>query len=396
VLANMEENGIGLDKKYLETLLDDLKPQIQKLEKEIYKLAGQEFNINSPKQLTDILFNVLKINTKGLAKTSVSKAVSTNSIELEKIKNEHPIIDLILKYRELNKLVTAFILPLPSFISSKDQKIHAIFQQTGTATGRLSSDSPNLQNIPTRKDYGTLVRKAFIPSPGYLFVSFDYSQMELRIAAFLSQDNAMLKSFKEGKDFHTYTASLIFDVPYDKVTKDQRSKVKALNFGIVYGMGPKAFAQTAGISKEEATKYIEDYFIHYYKLKDYIDTLKDNAKAKGYCETLFGRKRFLPFIGVQSREGADQERIAINMPFQGLAADLIKISMVKIFDYLKENQLLDFVKLNVQIHDELLFEIKSDIINEIIPTIQRFLEDNELGVPLKVNISIGNNWGDLK
>ncbi len=395
VLANMEENGIGLDTKYLDKLIKKIQPEIDDLEKEIYKLAGKDFNINSPKQTADILFNVLGIDTKGLGKTSVNKTISTNSSELEKILHLHPIVEKILKYKELTKLVTGFITPLPNYIDSKDNKIHAIFQQTGTATGRLSSDSPNLQNIPIKKNYGSLIRESFIPSSGFSFVSFDYSQMELRIAAFLSQDEAMLESFKQGKDFHTYTASLVFDIPYEKVTKEQRNQVKALNFGIVYGMGSKSYAQTAGISKDEAKQYIEEYFAHYYMLKSYLDKLKEDAKSKGYCETAFGRKRSLPFAGVMSREGAEQDRIAINMPFQGLAADLIKLAMIKIFNYLKEEKLLTKVKLVAQIHDELLFEIQSDILDSIIKKISNLLEENELNILLKVTSDIGKNWGEV-
>ena len=390
----MEENGISIDVKSLDSLAKKIQPEINDLEKEIYSLAGKEFNINSPKQTAEVLFEDLAIDTSGLAKTSVNKTVSTNSNELEKIKDDHPIIENILKYKELTKLVTGFITPLPSYISPKDKKIHAIFQQTGTATGRLSSDSPNLQNIPV-KDYGLMIRNAFIPDSGFSFVSFDYSQMELRVAATMSNDESMLQSFKEGKDFHTYTASLVFDVPYEEVSKEQRSQVKALNFGIVYGMGPKAYAQTAKISKEEAKQYIEEYFAHYYKLKAYMEKLKEDARIKGYCETAFGRKRSLPFAGVISREGAEQDRIAINMPSQGLAADLIKLAMIKIFNYLKKENLLNEVKLVAQIHDELLFEIKSDILDSVIPNITNLLEGNELNIPLKVKSDIGKNWGEV-
>ena len=395
VINNMEKNGIGLDIKYLDTLIIKFQPEINDLETEIYKLAGKEFNINSPKQIAEVLFEDLEIDTHGLAKTSVNRTVSTNSNELEKIKDDHPIIENILRYRELTKLVTGFITPLPTYISPKDQKIHAVFQQTGTATGRLSSDSPNLQNIPIKKDYGPLIRQAFIPSSGYSFVSFDYSQMELRIAAFLSQDDAMIESFKEGKDFHTYTASLVFDLPYEKVSKEQRNQVKVLNFGIVYGMGSKAYAQQAKITKEEAKTYIDEYFAHYYKLKTYLEKLKEDARSRGFCETIFGRRRSLPFAGVISREGAEQDRIAINMPIQGSAADLIKLSMVKIFNHLSEENLLGKVKLVAQIHDELLFEIQSDILDKVIPDIQKHLEENELNILLKVNMDIGQNWGEV-
>jgi len=395
VLNNMEDNGIGLDTKYLDTLITKFQPEINDLETEIYKLAGKEFNINSPKQIAEILFEDLEIDTHGLAKTSVNKTVSTNSNELEKIKDDHPIVENILRYRELTKLVTGFITPLPTYISSKDQKIHAIFQQTGTATGRLSSDSPNLQNIPIKKDYGPLIRQAFIPSDGYSFVSFDYSQMELRIAAFLSNDDAMIESFKAGKDFHTYTASLVFDVPYEQVTKEQRTQVKALNFGIVYGMGSRAYAEQAKITKEEAKEYIEEYFSHYYKLKQFLDKLKEDARSRGFCETAFGRRRNLPFAGVVSREGAEQDRIAINMPIQGLAADLIKLSMVKIYDHLVEKNLLKKVKLVAQIHDELLFEIQSDILDSVVSDIQKHLEENELNIFLKVSMDVGKNWGEV-
>jgi len=248
-----------------------------------------------------------------------------------------------------------------------------------------------LQNIPIKGEYGLLVRNCFVAQEGYSFLSFDYSQMELRIAAALSNDQEMLKGFKENRDFHRYTASLIFDVPYDKVDDNLRNRAKALNFGIIYGMGARSFSETAQISQEEAKKYINDYFTHYAELKKFIENLKEQAKINGFSETYFGRKRFLPFIGANSREGKNEERIAINMPLQGLASDLLKIAMANIFQYLEQNDLLNDVKLVAQIHDELLFETKFDIISKVIQPIKQLLENNELHIPLLVGVKKGNS-----
>ncbi len=372
----MEKNGICLDIKYLKTVKDKIRLLILELEEDIYKLTSEKFNINSPKQLSEILFEKLKLSSKGLAKTTTKK-ISTNSDELEKILDSHEVIPKVLKYRELAKLENSFLNTLPKFVSD-DSKIHTTFVQTGTATGRLSSDTPNLQNIPVKGENGALVRKAFVAKQGFDLVSFDYSQMELRIASKLSNDQKMLIAFNEGKDFHRYTASLVNKVDYEKVTKEQRDRAKALNFGIIYGMGSKAFSLSANISRDEAKDFIKEYFEIYSGLRAFMEKLKDKAKEKGYCETLSGRKRFLPFIGSVGMQASMDERIAINMPIQGLASDIIKKSMTKIDKYLEDEKLQDKIKMILQIHDELIFEVDESVTQiEIFDTIKRMMEEND-------------------
>jgi len=390
VLAKMEKRGICLNTRELKKIKDKIYLEILNLEEEIFELTKSEFNINSPKQLSEVLFEKLKLPTKGLAKTT-TKNISTNSNELEKLIYLHPCISKILKFKELKKLETSFLKTLPNFID-ENGRIHTTFVQTGTATGRLSSDTPNLQNIPSKSDYGKLVRGCFEAGKGFDFVSFDYSQMELRIAAKLSGDKLMLKAFEEGKDFHRYTASLVNKVDYTDVTKEQRNRAKALNFGIVYGMGSKAFAQSAGISKEEARMFIEEYYENYFGLRNFLDDLKLKAKENGYCETLYGRKRYLSFVGGFGFQAALEERIAVNMPIQGLAADIIKKAMIKIDNYLIENELEDKVRMILQIHDELIFEIDCDInSDEIIENIKKLMEENDFDILLKVDIKKGKN-----
>jgi len=353
-------------------------------------LTGEKFNINSPKQLSEVLFEKLKLPSKGLAKTT-TKNISTNSDELEKILDTHESIPKILRFKELKKLENSFLDPLPTFMKN-DGRIHTTFVQTGTATGRLSSDTPNLQNIPVKGNYGQLVRKAFIASSGYDLVSCDYSQMELRIAAKLANDRLMMEAFKTGKDFHRFTASLVNHIDYDKVTSEQRNKAKALNFGIIYGMGMRSFSQSANISKEEARAFVEEYFENYFGLRNFLDTLKVRAKDKGYCETLYGRKRFLSFIGAYGFQAALEERISINMPVQGLAADIIKVAMVKIAKYLKDNKLENDIKMILQIHDELIFEVKEGIADEeVFKQIDRIMEENEFDILLKADQTRAEN-----
>jgi DNA polymerase-1 len=395
VLVRMERQGILLDKKVLKKIRDKIHLEILILEEEIYDLTGSKFNINSPKQLTEVLFEKLKLPTKGLAKTT-TKSISTNSDELEKILESHEVIPKIIRFKELKKLENSFLDTLPTFMKA-DDRIHTTFVQTGTATGRLSSDTPNLQNIPIKGDYGKLVRKAFVAEAGYDLVSCDYSQMELRIAAKLANDKLMMKAFETGKDFHRYTASLVNHIDYEKVTSEQRNKAKALNFGIIYGMGMRSFSQSANISKEEARAFVEEYFENYFGLRNFLDSLKARAKDKGYCETLYGRKRFLSFIGAYGFQAAMEERIAINMPIQGLAADIIKVAMIKIHKYLKEKGSENDIRMLLQIHDELIFEVKEGISDkEVFECIDKIMEENDFGILLRADKTRAENWGDLK
>jgi len=396
ILAQMEINGIFVNKQILKHLQEEAEKEIKILESRIYQLAQKTFNINSYQQLAEVLFQDLKLDSSILKKTSSGKP-STDIFELSKIKESHLIIPLIIDYRQLEKLKTAFLDPLPQFINVKTQRVHTIWKQTGTATGRLSSEKPNLQNIPSKGEWGEKIRKAFEAAPGFSFLSLDYSQIELRIAAHLSLDLKIVKAFREDKDIHTLIASYINNIPEDKVTPGMRKLAKILNFGIIYGMGNKALSETAGISLKEAKQFKEEYFSDFSGLKTYLEHSLEQAKKLGYAETIFGRKRFLPLIGSLGQIGRQEERIAINMPIQGLAADIIKLSMIKISNFIKSKNLEDDVKLILQIHDELILEVKSAIIKEIAPQLKEIMEQvADLEVSLKAEITIGKNCGELE
>jgi len=395
ILAQMEMNGISVNKQTLQQLQEEVGKEIKILESRIYQLAQKTFNINSYQQLAEVLFKDLQLDASTLKKTRAGKS-STDIFELNKIKDSHPIIPFIINYRQLEKLKTAFLEPLPQFINQKTHRIHTIWKQTGTATGRLSSEEPNLQNIPSKGEWGKKIRKAFEAAPGFSLLSLDYSQIELRIAAHLSLDPKLVEAFREDKDIHTLIASYINNIPEDKVTLEMRKLAKILNFGIIYGMGDKALSETAGISLKEAKQFKKEYFSDFSSLKTYLEHSLEQAKKLGYAETIFGRKRFLPLIGSLGQIGRQEERIAINMPIQGVAADIIKLSMIKISDFIKSKNLEEEVKLIVQIHDELILEVKSEIIKEIAPQLKEIMEQVvDLEVPLKAEITIGQNWGEL-
>ena len=395
VLAKMEKNGLKIDLDFLKNLSAEVKKDLEKLETKIFNLTGEKFNLNSPSQLKDVLFNKLKIPIKGLSKTKTG--VSTAASELDKLKTAHPVIPLILEYRELSKLYSTYLETLPKLVNPKTLRLHTSFNQTITATGRLSSSEPNLQNIPVRTELGKKIRQAFIAENGYSLISADYSQIELRIIASLSQDKKMIDFFQEGKDIHQMTAAEIKGLPPEKVTPEMRRLAKTVNFGIIYGLGRTGLAESAGISKEEAEKFIEKYFKIYHQVKEYIEKLKKEAQEKEYAETLFGRRRYLPEIvsDVQVLK-AEAERAAINMPIQGLVADLIKLAMIELDK--KLSVFGEAVKMVLQIHDELLFEVKDEKVKEVVKIIKEVMENPpiKLAVPIKVEIRTGKNWGTLK
>ena len=396
VIASMEKNGILVDKNWLEKLTKKAKKEINDLEEKIYQLSGKKFNINSPKQLSEILFEELEISSSSLKKTATKK-ISTNADELLKIKDSNPIIPLIIKYRGITKLKNSFLDTLPNFINLKTNRIHAIWNQTGTTTGRLSSEKPNLQNIPQKGDWGKQIRKAFVSKKSFSLISLDYSQIELRLAAHLSGDVKMMEAFNQDRDIHKITAAYIHNIPEDKVSASMRQRAKILNFGIIYGMGNKAFAQSAGISLDEAKNFREEYFSNFSGLKNYLDFSLENAKKLGYAETIFGRKRFLPLLGGFGQIARGQERIAVNMPIQGLAADIIKIAMVKIQKFIKEEHMEKDVITLIQIHDELILEVKSEIMKKIVPLFKNIMESaTKLEVPLKADVRIGSKWGEME
>lgn len=393
VLIDIEMNGVKINEKFLNKMSNDVKRNIQKLTEKIYKFAGRKFNINSPMQLKEILFQELKIFTQGISRTKTG--FSTAASELEKMRKLHPIIKLILEYRELAKLDSTYLSALPKLINLNTNRVHANFNQAITATGRLSSSNPNLQNIPIRTELGGEVRKAFIAEKGFKILSADYSQVELRIVASLANDEEMIEAFKNNEDIHTRTASEIYDVKLSEVTKEMRRFGKTINFGIIYGMGVYGLARRAEMSQEQASEFLEKYFDLHYRIKDYLDETLESARENEYVETLFHRRRYLRDINsgvAQIRNSAS--RMAINMPVQGTAADLVKIAMIKVKKVLDKKFNPDDVKIILQVHDELVFEVKEKLVDEVQKMVKIEMENAcDLKVPIKVDFSVGDNWG---
>jgi DNA polymerase-1 len=400
ITKKMEDRGIKIDRKLLEHLGKTYHAEVERLEKKIHELAGTDFNISSPKQLGEILFDKLQLVGKNMKKTS-GGARSTKESELEKLRDLHPIVPLIFEYRELSKLLSTYIDAIPPLLDEKD-RLHSHFVSAGTTTGRMASIDPNLQNIPVKTDLGKAIRGAFVASEGYKLCSFDYSQIELRIAAFLSGDEKLLEIFRKGEDVHTSVASFVFKVSPEQVTSDMRRKAKVINFGIIYGMGVLALKQNLGTSRDEAQKFLNDYFETFNGLAKYLDQVKAETARRGYTETFFGRRRY--FEGINSKIPyikASAERMAINAPIQGTEADVIKLAMIAIDKYVKENKLEDSVHPLLQVHDELVYEIKEDKVEKIATEIEKMMEGvmnpkDTKGVVLKASKAIGNNWGELK
>ncbi|MFH0854572.1 MAG: DNA polymerase I [bacterium] len=393
ILAEMEINGIKIDVDFLKKLSKNLNETIKKIEAKIYKMAGEEFNIASPQQLKKILFDKLKISIKNIKRGKTG--LSTAADELDKLRGEHPIIGFISEYRELAKLISTYVDVLPKLVNPKTSRIHTSFNQTITATGRLSSSNPNLQNIPVRTELGKSIRSAFIAEKGYKLLSADYSQIELRIIASMAKDEKMIRTFKEGKDIHASTASEIFKTKLSDVASGMRRKAKAINFGIIYGMGARGLAESADISFEEAQIFIDEYFALYGNVKKFIDHTLRNAHNNGYAETYFGRRRYIPEIASGSPfVKASAERMAINHPIQGTSADLIKIAMRKVNEKLFASGL--DIKMLLQIHDELLFEVRSDLVKEASEIIKYEMENAaKFEAPIEVDIAVGDNWGEI-
>lgn len=399
VIDKIEKVGVIVDVKYLKTLSEKYHKTLDALEKEIFNLAGGEFNINSPKQLGEILFDKLSLVGKGMKKTA-GGARSTKESELLKLKDTHPIVSLILEQRELQKLVSTYIDTIPTMVDSEN-RLHTRFLQVGAATGRMASKNPNLQNIPIKTELGRVIRNAFVPQKDFDFVSFDYSQIELRIAAFLSGDDKLIKIFQEGQDVHTAVASQVFGVSLSEVTSDMRRKAKVINFGILYGMGVNALRSNLGGTKEEAQTFFDEYFKTFSTLAMFLENIKKETKEKGFTTTFWGRRRYFPEIKSKLPFlRASAERMAINAPIQGTSADFLKQAMVDISAYLEKENLEDKVHLLIQVHDELDFEIEKSVLKEVVPEIKRILENvvdlKEIkNVPLVANASAGKNWGEL-
>lgn len=402
VLRAMEKNGVRIDVPHLQALSEKIHKEITILEERIYGYAGKEFNINSPKQLGEVLYDTLELKPKNQKHTATGQR-STRESELEKLAGEHAIIAEILRYREIQKLVSTYIDTIPTMVGS-DGRLHTTFLQAGTTTGRMSSQNPNIQNIPVRTEEGREIRKAFVAEKGYTLVSIDYSQVELRIAGVLSGDKKLIEIFKNGEDVHQGVASRVFGVPLEEVTPDMRRQAKVINFGILYGMGVNALRANLGetTTRAEAQEFFNAYFNTFTRLAEYLEETKAFARAHGYTETYFGRRRYFP--GMNSSAPflrAQAERMAINAPVQGTAADVIRIAMVRIHDYLAKEHLEEEVRMLLQVHDELVFEIKNESVAQVVPELKKHMEnvlslEETKGVPIVAEVKIGSCWDGMK
>jgi len=392
VLIHMERSGVALDTELMRKMAHQLGEQILKLEGEIYKNVGHQFNINSPQQLGLVLFQEIK-----LAPTKKTKGgYSTGAAVLEELRGTHPIIELILEYRQLTKLKSTYIDTLPGLINHRTGRVHTSFNQTRTATGRLSSSNPNLQNIPVRGELGKKLRNAFITPAGSSLISGDYSQIDLRALAHLSQDKSLLDAFQHDEDIHTATAVRLFNVDASKVTPDMRRLAKTVNFGVIYGMSEYGLEQATELSREEAARFIASYFETYPGIQQYIESTKKQVREKGYVQTILGRRRAIPEINSANRQVREAaERMAINMPVQGTSADIIKVAMIKLYDEMKKRKLNS--KMLLQVHDELIFEVPDEEQAEIRRLVPEIMSTAlKLSVPLRVDIKTGHNWGEME
>jgi DNA polymerase-1 len=402
VIETLNQQGLLLDTGYLSALSTKMHKELSALEADITRQAGVEFNPNSPKQLGNVLFDRLGLAPKNQKKTAGGQR-STREAELEKLKNAHPIVPAILRYRALQKLLSTYVDALPPQVGP-DGRLRTTFLQTGTTTGRIASRDPNLQNIPIRTEEGLAIRRAFIAPDGYKLVSLDYSQIELRIAAILSRDQKLIDIFRRGEDVHTGVAIRVFSVDANDVTKEMRRRAKIINFGILYGMGVNALRQNLGAdtTREEAQAFLNAYFHTFTRLAEYLEETKANARRCGYTTTLFGRRRHFPGITSSVPMLRSQaERMAINAPVQGTAADAMRIAMNEVFAHIKKERKENAVRLLLQVHDELVFEIQADTLVEEVPKLSAIMEnvlrDHEtFGVPIRVDAAVGPNWGELK
>jgi DNA polymerase-1 len=400
VVQEMNRVGVKIDKQMLSTLSKDYHKELSSLEKQIWKHAGEEFNVNSPKQLGEILF--IKMGLAGSRqKKNASGGFSTKESELVKLSDKHPVIELILSYRELQKLLSTYIDAIPEGLDA-NSRLHSTFILSGAATGRMASQNPGLQNIPIRTELGRAIRKAFIAEEGKSLLSLDYSQIELRIAAILSEDKKLIEIFKNGEDVHTGVAMRVFGVEADKVDKAMRTKAKTINFGVLFGMGVSALKTNLKTDRKEAQEFYNHYFETFKGLAEYLDKTKVSAERLGYTETMYGRRRYfaglrspLPFIK------ASAERMAINAPIQGTEADIVKISMKQIDDMLKAEKLVGKVELVLQVHDEIVYEVDDALVESVAPKLKAIMEGvmkgkETHGVPIVAEMSAGKNWDELK
>jgi DNA polymerase-1 len=391
VLVAMEKNGILLDTDLLRAMSREMGKELLRLEKEIYGSVGHQFNINSPQQLGKVLFEDLKLPQSRRTKTGYSTEASV----MEALRGVHPIIEFILQYRQLSKLKSTYVDALPALINHKTGRVHTTFNQTGTTTGRLSSSDPNLQNIPIRTELGNKIRKAIIAPPGAYLLSADYSQIDLRVLAHLSQDPGLIAAFAQDEDIHASTASKLFGIPEDEVTPEMRRNAKTVNFGVIYGMSDYGLEQATNLSREEAAQFIALYFEKYPKVKEYLEATKEQARKLGYVQTVLGRRRFLPEINSANRMVREAaERMAINAPVQGTSADIIKIAMINLHREMEKRNLKS--RMLLQIHDELLFEVPEAEVAEMKSLVSELMPRAvELRVPVKIDIKLGKNWAEM-
>lgn len=402
VLRRMEERGIALDVPYLATLSGQLHDELSGIEQRIFAAAGGEFNLNSPRQLAEVLYDRLGLKPERQKRTATGQR-STKESELEKLRDAHFVIPDILRYRELSKLCSTYVDALPKLVG-KDGRLHTTFLQAGTTTGRMASRDPNLQNIPTRTDEGYAIRTAFTAARGFRLVAIDYSQIELRIAAILSGDEKLIEIFRAGSDVHAAVAARVFHVREDEVDREMRRRAKVINFGILYGMGVNALRANLGegTSRAEAAEFLTAYFQTFTRLAEYLEEVKAGARKTGYTETYVGRRRYFP--GIRSTIPfirASAERMAINAPIQGTEGDVMRIAMVRIDEWLEREGLREDVHMLLQVHDELLFEVRQARVGEVVPELQKlmegaFPEEDAKGVPIETDAKAGRNWGDLR
>ncbi|MBI4117983.1 MAG: hypothetical protein HY455_00355 [Parcubacteria group bacterium] len=397
IIKKAEERGVLIDTSYLKNLSKEYHKELDKLSERIWKSAGTRFNINSPRQLGEVLFDTMGLTAKGLKKTE-GGARSTRESELLKLEDVHPIIADILAFREFQKLVSTYIDNIPGMVDAEGA-LHTSFIQTGTTTGRMASENPNLQNVPIKGEHGGKIRRAFIARKGFTLAAFDYSQIELRVLAILSKDEDLTRIFKEGRDVHAAVASRVFKVPQEEVTKEMRRKAKTINFGIIYGMGISSLQKALGGTREEAQNFYNSYFDEFPGIANFLEEIKRKAAKQGYTETFFGRRRY--FEGINSNIPyirAAAERMAVNAPLQGTATgDIIKLAIVNVDTMLRKHGWEDRALLLLQVHDELLYEVNDDVVGEVIPLIKREMEAVlKHDVPIIADASLGKNWGEME
>jgi DNA polymerase-1 len=396
VLMDMEYAGIMVDKEFFKKFSIELSGRILEIQKEVYKQVGYDFNLNSTQQLSKALFETLHLTPPNSSNKTKAGSYSTAADVLELMKDKHPVVDLLLEYREISKLVSTYLDALPRQVNPKTGRVHTSFNQTGSVTGRLASSDPNLQNIPTRTELGHKVREGFVAEQGKVLLSVDYSQIELRIAAHMANDENMLAAFRAGQDIHATTAAAIYNVPLDEVTKDQRRHAKAINFGLIYGMSAFGLTRTTELTLAEAENFVKAYFQKFPGVKSYLDNIRKVASEQGYVETMLGRKRYFPELkhAATQQLKARAEREAINSPIQGTAADIMKVAMLKLPGALKKTGLKSQILL--QVHDELLLECPENELEKTVQVTQEVMEGAyQLSIPLETDAAVGKNWGEL-